>query len=186
MSTSTRVDLESNLPSVSDQRLAEAMNARARATVEMLNALCGAAEARLGMSERACAEAEARAALLERALGARETDARTDVDGSEDVEAVRGGGGGEDGVVDVARAGASSDGEDSDPAGDAAAGRAATEPARATEDEGETTREGEADAMLNDPKYGMYFKMIKMGVPEQAVRNKMALDGVDASVLDRR
>jgi len=41
-----------------------------------------------------------------------------------------------------------------------------------------------ANAMVNDPKYGMYFKMIKMGVPEQAVRNKMALDGVDASVLD--
>ena len=41
-----------------------------------------------------------------------------------------------------------------------------------------------ANAMVNDPKYGIYFKMIKMGVPEQAVRNKMALDGVDASVLD--
>jgi hypothetical protein len=28
--------------------------------------------------------------------------------------------------------------------------------------------------------------MLKMGVPAQAVRNKMNLDGVDASVLDGR
>lgn len=35
-----------------------------------------------------------------------------------------------------------------------------------------------------DPAHAIYFKMLKMGVPEQAVRNKMALEGVDPSVLD--
>jgi len=35
-----------------------------------------------------------------------------------------------------------------------------------------------------NPAHAIYFKMLKMGVPEQAVRNKMALDGVDPGVLD--
>ena len=44
----------------------------------------------------------------------------------------------------------------------------------------------ETNARASDPKYSIYFKMLKMGVPAQAVRNKMNLDGVDASVLDGR
>ena len=180
MSTSTRVDLEANLPSVSDQRLAEGMNARARACVEMLNALCGAAEARLAESERACAEAEARATLLERALGARGTTIRGGADG---VGGKLGGGAGVE-VSAFERADVSGGMEGSDGAPDAGARRAEPQPEPECAAEGETAREGEADAMQSDPKYGLYFKMIKMGVPEQAVRNKMALDGVDASVLD--
>ena len=50
---------------------------------------------------------------------------------------------------------------------------------------GTAERRALTNAMVNDPKYGIYFKMIKMGVPEQAVRNKMALDGVDAASWTR-
>ena len=43
----------------------------------------------------------------------------------------------------------------------------------------EGTREAEAAEARDDPRYAKYHKMIKMGVPVQAVRNKMKLDGVD-------
>jgi hypothetical protein len=35
------------------------------------------------------------------------------------------------------------------------------------------------------PEYAQWFKMLKMGVPKQAVANKMSMKGVDASVLDK-
>ncbi|XP_023345080.1 WASH complex subunit 3 [Eurytemora carolleeae] len=34
------------------------------------------------------------------------------------------------------------------------------------------------------PRYQKYFKMLKLGVPLQATKNKMALEGLDGSVLD--
>jgi hypothetical protein len=52
--------------------------------------------------------------------------------------------------------------------------------------EAATAATTETNALASDPKYSIYFKMLKMGVPAQAVRNKMNLDGVDASVLDGR
>ena len=52
--------------------------------------------------------------------------------------------------------------------------------------EAATAATAETNARASDPKYSIYFKMLKMGVPAQAVRNKMNLDGVDASVLDGR
>ena len=52
--------------------------------------------------------------------------------------------------------------------------------------EAATAATPETNARASDPKYSIYFKMLKMGVPAQAVRNKMNLDGVDASVLDGR
>lgn len=36
----------------------------------------------------------------------------------------------------------------------------------------------------DDPEFEKYFKMLKMGLPEGAVRNAMERDGVDSSVLD--
>lgn len=36
----------------------------------------------------------------------------------------------------------------------------------------------------DDPAFQKYFKMMKMGLPEGAIRNAMARDGLDASVLD--
>ena len=35
-----------------------------------------------------------------------------------------------------------------------------------------------------DERYSKYFKMLKMGVPLQAVKNKMKQEGLDDSVLD--
>ena len=36
----------------------------------------------------------------------------------------------------------------------------------------------------DDPAFQKYFKMLKMGLPQGAVRNAMDRDGVDSSVLD--
>ena len=70
----------------------------------------------------------------------------------------------------------------------AAAAAAATtaEAAEAATAAAATAATPETNALASDPKYSIYFKMLKMGVPAQAVRNKMNLDGVDASVLDGR
>jgi aryl carrier-like protein len=35
------------------------------------------------------------------------------------------------------------------------------------------------------PEYAQWFKLLKLGMPKQAVANKMAMKGVDASVLDK-
>lgn len=37
----------------------------------------------------------------------------------------------------------------------------------------------------DDPRYNKYFKMLKMGVAEEAIRIKMRTEGVDPSLLDR-
>ena len=39
-------------------------------------------------------------------------------------------------------------------------------------------------AIENDPKYQPYLKMLKMGVPPPAVKQKMVKDGVDPAILD--
>ena len=36
----------------------------------------------------------------------------------------------------------------------------------------------------DDVRYAHYFKMLVVGVPEPAVRNKMMVEGVDPSILD--
>ncbi|KAG6970314.1 hypothetical protein JG688_00004915 [Phytophthora aleatoria] len=38
--------------------------------------------------------------------------------------------------------------------------------------------------LKDDPKYAKFFKMLQMGLPEGAVRQKMQVDGVDESALD--
>ena len=38
--------------------------------------------------------------------------------------------------------------------------------------------------MSEDERFVKYFKMLKMGVPLQAVKNKMKGEGLDDSVLD--
>ena len=35
-----------------------------------------------------------------------------------------------------------------------------------------------------DPRYAHYFRMLKMGVPDPAVRMKMSSEGVDPSLLE--
>ena len=159
--------LRENLPPTDDQALASAMNAHAARTVCVLNALSASVEVRLAEAARGVAEAEARTRLLERALESGET---TTSDADARVEAVSSAGGGD---VDALAVEETSVGVPPPPPPPPEPPKEPPEPAQA-----------QANAMVNDPKYGIYFKMIKMGVPEQAVRNKMALDGVDASVLD--
>ncbi|XP_063877241.1 WASH complex subunit 3-like [Scylla paramamosain] len=38
--------------------------------------------------------------------------------------------------------------------------------------------------ICEDPRYAQYFKMLKMGVPDPAIRMKMSSEGVDPSLLD--
>ena len=170
--------LRARLPAANDQAMASALNARAARTVTMLNALCASAEAKLGAAARALREAEARTALLERALEAgtatttRETaEAATREDDGRGADA-----------AEAATAEAPAE------AAEAEAATAEAEAATATAEAAEaaTAATPETNARASDPKYSIYFKMLKMGVPAQAVRNKMNLDGVDASVLDGR
>jgi len=167
--------LRENLPPTDDQALASAMNAHAARTVCVLNALSASVEARLAEAARGVAEAEARTRLLERALDA-ESGETTTSDADARVEAVSSAGG--DGVDAVAVEETSVGVPPPPPP------LPPPPPPPEPPKEPPEPAPAPANAMVNDPKYGIYFKMIKMGVPEQAVRNKMALDGVDASVLD--
>ena len=168
--------LRARLPAANDQAMASALNARAARTATTLDALCASAEAKLGAAARALREAEARTALLERALEAgtatttRETAAAaTREDDGRGADAAD--------AAEAATAEAEAEAE-------AATAEAAT--AEAATAEAATAATPETNARASDPKYSIYFKMLKMGVPAQAVRNKMNLDGVDASVLDGR
>ena len=38
--------------------------------------------------------------------------------------------------------------------------------------------------VCDDERFSKYFKMLKMGVPMQAVKNKMKAEGLDDNVLD--
>ena len=157
--------LRARLPAANDQAMASALNARAARTATTLDALCASAEAKLGAAARALREAEARTALLERALevGTAATTTTT---------------------AEAATREDDGRGADAADAAEAATAEAAT--AEAATAEAATAATAETNARASDPKYSIYFKMLKMGVPAQAVRNKMNLDGVDASVLDGR
>ena len=49
------------------------------------------------------------------------------------------------------------------------------------EEEDNRIEKKEASSVVVNPMHEKYHKMIRIGVPEQAVRNKMKLDGVDDS-----
>ena len=58
--------------------------------------------------------------------------------------------------------------------------RTASAPSSAPSDDG-------GPKIRDDPRYSLYFKMVRMGVPAQAVKNKMALEGfspAEADLLD--
>ena len=174
--------LRARLPAANDQAMASALNARAARTATTLDALCASAEAKLGAAARALREAEARTALLERAL-----EAGTATTTRETVEAAtrEDDGRGAD-AADAATAATAEAEAATAEAATAEAATAATATAEAATAEAATAATPETNARASDPKYSIYFKMLKMGVPAQAVRNKMNLDGVDASVLDGR
>ncbi|XP_041820086.1 WASH complex subunit 3 [Chelmon rostratus] len=62
------------------------------------------------------------------------------------------------------------------------------EPAQ-TAPEPATTQKAEAAAenvmtVAKDPRYARYLKMVQVGVPVMAIRNKMVLEGLDPNLLD--
>ncbi|XP_039438168.1 WASH complex subunit 3 [Culex pipiens pallens] len=56
-------------------------------------------------------------------------------------------------------------------------------PAEATTDEVAQVQE-EVVAQERDPRYERYFKMIQVGVPVPAVRNKISSEGLDPNYID--
>jgi len=55
------------------------------------------------------------------------------------------------------------------------------------EDEAKAEEEEEADTgppLKDDPTYGKYFKMLKVGLPVGAVKNALARDGLDQGIID--
>ncbi|KAF4080963.1 hypothetical protein AMELA_G00155400 [Ameiurus melas] len=38
--------------------------------------------------------------------------------------------------------------------------------------------------VAKDPRYARYLKMVQVGVPVMAIKNKMILEGLDPSLLD--
>ncbi|XP_073336786.1 WASH complex subunit 3 [Pagrus major] len=53
-----------------------------------------------------------------------------------------------------------------------------------------TTQKAEAPAenvmtVAKDPRYARYLKMVQVGVPVMAIRNKMVLEGLDPNLLDQ-
>jgi hypothetical protein len=43
----------------------------------------------------------------------------------------------------------------------------------------------ESVSLMNDPKYGKYFKLLKMGMPREGIEAKMRAEGLDPSLLDK-
>lgn len=166
--------LERRLPPTNDQNLATCVNAYATECVAMLNALSTSAEGKLARAERRIEEAEMRVRLLERAL----LDGRRGQSVAEEEEASS--------VAAQPPPPLPPDGSAPEPPPVVVV--APPPPMVVDEPEGEPADEDD-DASTRprrdvDPAHAIYFKMLKMGVPEQAVRNKMALEGVDPSVLD--
>ena len=160
--------LERGLPPTNDQKLATCVNAYATECVAMLNALSTSAEGKLARAERRIEEAETRVRLLERALlegGRRRVEEEEEEEPSSSV-----------GVVPPPLPPDGSAPEPPPPivADDEPDDDAPTQPRESVNVQNEDV----------NPAHAIYFKMLKMGVPEQAVRNKMALDGVDPGVLD--
>merc|ERR1712151_833225 len=46
------------------------------------------------------------------------------------------------------------------------------------------TKKDDVPRLKEDPEYEKYFKMIKMGLPVGAVKNALARDGKDPSIMD--
>lgn len=164
--------LERGLPPTNDQNLATCVNAYATECVAMLNALSTSAEGKLARAERRIEEAEMRVRLLERAL----LDGRRGQTVAEE----------EPSAVAVAPPPLPPDGSAPEPPPVVVA----PPPPMVVDAEPEEEPADEDDDASKQPRrdvnpaHAIYFKMLKMGVPEQAVRNKMALEGVDPSVLD--
>jgi hypothetical protein len=49
---------------------------------------------------------------------------------------------------------------------------------------GQAEKVDEGPSLQDDPEYGKYFKMVKMGLPIGAIKNAIERDGKDASIMD--
>lgn len=47
-----------------------------------------------------------------------------------------------------------------------------------------STVEDNVITVAKDPRYARYLKMVQVGVPQMAIRNKMVLEGLDPNLLD--
>ncbi|KAF1766124.1 hypothetical protein GCK72_006080 [Caenorhabditis remanei] len=56
---------------------------------------------------------------------------------------------------------------------------------RVSEENTELVESAPAILIKDDPEYNKYFKMLKMGVPEAGVIQKMESEGIDSSILKR-
>ena len=60
-----------------------------------------------------------------------------------------------------------------------------TEPKNGAEDGGHTVTGGGDVAISDHPKYGKYFRMLKVGLPREAIKAKMQHEGMNPSYLDK-
>ncbi|XP_061922799.1 WASH complex subunit 3 [Entelurus aequoreus] len=49
----------------------------------------------------------------------------------------------------------------------------------------DVTKEVNVMTVAKDPRYARYLKMVQVGVPVMAIRNKMTLEGLDPDLLDK-
>lgn len=162
--------LERGLPPTNDQNLATCVNAYATECVAMLNALSTSAEGKLARAERRIEEAEMRVRLLERAL----------LDGRRGRVAEE-----EPSAVVAAPPPLPPDGSAPEPPPPPVEEVVVAPPPKVVDEPADEDDDASKQPRRDvNPAHAIYFKMLKMGVPEQAVRNKMALEGVDPSVLD--
>ncbi|XP_063073929.1 WASH complex subunit 3 [Engraulis encrasicolus] len=71
------------------------------------------------------------------------------------------------------------------PAPAAAAPEPPHQPAEAaSEPKTESANESNVMTVAKDPRYARYLKMVQVGVPVMAIKNKMVLDGLDPNLLD--
>ena len=60
-----------------------------------------------------------------------------------------------------------------------------TEPKNGADDSGHTVAGGGDVAISDHPKYGKYFRMLKVGLPREAIKAKMQHEGMNPSYLDK-
>eukprot|EP00605_Chrysophyceae_sp_TOSAG23-4_P001034 GSChrysophyteH1.ASY1.ANO1.1137.1 assembled CDS len=63
--------------------------------------------------------------------------------------------------------------------------RSPDEPAPASEADADTTTSANLVPLSEHPTYTKFFKMLKVGLPPPAIKNKMAAEGLDPAILDR-
>ena len=165
------------MPSVPDQRILAIVNSFVVNASKLVNRVCVLSEKQLADIDRGIHKLQVILTLLERKLKS--------VDGLEPGQAPAAAvaEGAQGGSTANAAGTGGGDGEAHTKAGDEEAGGTVQ-----TGDGGDQPSGGESSNMVkasDHPVYSRYFKMLKMGVVELAVKQKMQSEGLDAGVIDR-